>query len=254
MVNKKIMLKPQKTTSGSLHKLTIARFKESGLGYDSTGYGNIKPNTFILNGKVATINLFWTWKNDPNDTPHFLLNLLEKVYGNVVIRLGGVEIKGQFADDKFFNGTSFSVESNNLLYDFFDSNAGKTVDVWIDGGGVKRFLHRLFATLCGGLCYAEQGVVSKRKWKNCRKTIANHRLVCNITRSTIYQGISKQLLSIYSNTARRHPTSRSSSWGLFKTRNSRELLHNLARHFIVNQSRKQHLLSKQCSLLYLFIY
>ena len=135
MVNKKIMLKPQKTTSGSLHKLTIARFKESGLGYDSTGYGNIKPNTFILNGKVATINLFWTWKNDPNDTPHFLLNLLEKVYGNVVIRLGGVEIKGQFADDKFFNGTSFSVESNNLLYDFFDSNEGKTVDVWIDGGG-----------------------------------------------------------------------------------------------------------------------
>ena len=135
MVNKKIMVKPQKTTSAGLHRLTIARFQESSFGYDNTGYGNIKPNTFILNGKVATIRLFWAWKNDPNDTPHFMVNLVEEIYGNVVIRLNDIEIKGQFIDDKVFNGGTFTVEGDNRIYDFFSSNTGKTVDVWIEGGG-----------------------------------------------------------------------------------------------------------------------
>lgn len=213
MINKKIMLKPQKKTSGSLHRLTIAS-SYTEFGYIEGEGGAIKPNSFVLNGRTATITDFWSWLN--SNKYEFYLGIKEPLTGNVSIKVNDVDLKGQIIYDEVLKRYGYSGESVSV-FNYLKNNLGKTVDVWIDGGGLKRFLHRLFAILCGDLCYAEQenaiGCIRKKtsyadircyfsqrpknsdsngffkKWKFCRYSAKNKKSIfkCRGFLSTVHK-------------------------------------------------------------------
>lgn len=131
MINKKIMLKPQKKTSGSLHRLTIAS-SYTEFGYIEGEGGAIKPNSFELNGRTATITDFWSWLN--SNKYEFYLGIKEPLTGNVSIKVNDVDLKGQIIYDEVLKRYGYSGESV-IVFNYLKNNLGKTVDVWIDGGG-----------------------------------------------------------------------------------------------------------------------